>query len=79
MQSGSLGSGGLKERGQTLTTTDAHGDNAVALALSLELAQEESRHARARHSEGMADGDGATVYVHFGRVDLQFLLAIQHL
>ena len=42
---GDPSSGGLEERGQALATTDAHGDDAVALALPLELAQQQARHA----------------------------------
>ena len=56
-------SAGFEQRRQPLTASDAHRHDAVALALALQLAQQVTCHARARHAEGVSDRDRAAVGV----------------
>src|SRR5580700_163563 len=73
----------FKESGGALAATDAHGDNSVASfvvgSATRHFIGQSSDHARAGHAEGMADGDGTAVDIHFLGIDLEAVAAVDDL
>src|SRR5215472_11143724 len=71
----------LEDGGDALADADAHGDERIAAARPLQLADGGKREPRARGAERMTDGDGAAIGIDaaVGEVDLEQLEAAQHL
>src|SRR5947209_15316839 len=62
----------LQHRRDALANTDAHRDESIAPAGTLQLARRGQRDARSRGAQGMADRDRATVRVDPAVVKRQF-------
>src|SRR6185437_14836070 len=71
----------LEDRGDALADADAHGDQRVAPAAPMKLADGGEREPCARGAQRMADGDGAAIGIDpvIGEVDLEQLEAAEHL
>src|SRR5713101_7003180 len=70
---------GFEESGRSLTAADAHRHDAVARLASQHLVGDGADHARARHAEGMADGDRAAVGIELVHRDAELVAAVHHL
>src|SRR5690606_4251956 len=69
----------LEQRREALAAADAHGDDPVAPARALELAEQQAREPRAGHAVGMADRDRAAARVELLVRDPELALAVEEL
>src|SRR5690348_4311828 len=81
MRGTSRGADTLENGGNALADADAHGDERVAAARPLQLANGGEREPCARGTERMTDGDGAAIGIDaaIGEVELEQLETAQHL
>ena len=70
---------GLDQPGGTLTSRNAHRHNTIATTRAFKLTQDTTHHPRARHTEGVTDGDTAAIHVVLGIVDTQEIPAVDTL
>src|SRR5262245_32185672 len=70
---------GFEESRGAHAATDAHGDDAPALALALQLEEQRAGHARARHPVRVADRDRAAVRVELLHRDAEPVATVHHL
>src|ERR1700735_495414 len=71
--------GALEQSRRALSSSNAHGDDAVPRFATSHFVCDGANHARTCHTEGMANGNRAPVNIEFLRVDTQTVAAINHL
>jgi hypothetical protein len=62
---------GLDQPGGALPARSAHRHNTIATTRAFQLTQNATYHPRASHTEGVTDGDTATIDVVLGIVDIE--------
>src|SRR5579864_5869560 len=72
-------SGCLEQAGRSLTTANAHGDDAELRVAPRHLIRERANHARTGHAKRMPDRNRAAVHVELLRIDAEAVAAVDHL
>jgi hypothetical protein len=70
---------GLNQTGGTLASCNAHGHNTITTTGAFQLTQNATHHPRARHTEGVTDGDTAAIHVVLGIIDIEEVPAVEAL